>query len=504
LAHRRLVRFWLLLILLVCHPETGRTQDQTPAIADLTRQLGLTGVDLGYLLVDLTSGRVIDAHAPDQAFLPGSVIKLATSLVAWRELGADFHFTTRLWHVDDDLYLQGSGDPVLAATDLKVLIQQLHQLQPTRHWRRFYIDATALPAAIEISDQQPMAADYNPGFGALNVNFNRLALDWSGTAGSMPAPRFQVSSRADGLPLTVDWLRLDPGSGPLPPGAPFTLGNAGSATAPEAWRYDPDLQHAGLPDSGRLFLPVKQANLATALVFRALAAQDGIDLPAPQPAAVPQGAMPVAGHDSPPFPALLQGLMRYSNNLSAEMLGLVTASRLNGRPTDLATAARQHAGWLAAELTGTDWRSFRMINHSGLDGGNRATPRQIVRILQEMAADPALAASIPVLQMTADGALQQLDDGQQSAAGVSNGTRIVIRGKSGTMNAAAGLAGLVTTPVGRRFAYAIFVVDTEARAKLEAAFDPRILKRDANTRHWTQQARLLEAALIRRWFPALH
>jgi D-alanyl-D-alanine carboxypeptidase/D-alanyl-D-alanine-endopeptidase (penicillin-binding protein 4) len=264
------------------------------------------------------------------------------------------------------------------------------------------------------------------------------------------------------------------------------------------------LVHAGLPASGRLFLPVKQANLATALIFRDLAAQDGIVLPLPQPAAVPQGAMLLAEHDSPQLSELLQGLLRYSNNLSAEMIGLATASKTSGRPLDLAAAADQHLRWLLAHLAGTDWRGFRMVNHSGLDGDNRATPRQIVGVLQAMATDPTLAATIPALRMTADGVLQQLDDSQQDAAGSADATHLVIRGKSGTMNAAAGLAGLVTTPAGGHFAYAIFVVDAAARARLEAAFDPRILKPDAATRLWTQQARLLEAALLKHWFPALH
>src|SRR5260221_14176430 len=135
-----------------------------------------------------------------------------------------------------------------------------------------------------------------------------------------------------------------------------------------------------------------------------------------------------------------------------------------------------------------------MINHSGLDGDNRAPPRQMIRLLQEIATDPLLAATLPVLRPTVDADLQQVGEVAQPPAGVAKG--YVLSGKSGTMTYAAGLAGLVSAPNGQRFAYVIFMVDAKRRAALEAAFDPRILKPDEATRQWTRQARSLEAALL--------
>ena len=463
----------------------------------MIKQQALGADDVGYLVVDLQDGRVIDGRNADRAFVPGSVIKLATSLVAWRNLGAGFHFTTRLWQQGDDLYLQGGGDPVLTAADLQALAQQVRRLKPTAIWRHFYIDATAVAASPLISDRQPLAADYNPGFGALNVDFNRLALDW--TAAPTGKPLFRISSLADELTVAADWLQLTPATDVLPAGAPFILASPGSAIMPEAWQYDPDLAHAGLPPNGRMFLPVKQADLMTALIFRAVAGQAGLALPPPQAALVPPTATLLVTHDSPALPDLLRGLLRYSNNLSAELIGLANATRLTGRVTSLAEAARQHVLWLAAYLTGTDWRSFRMINHSGLDGDNRATPRQMIRLLQEIATDPLLAATLPVLRPTVDADLQQVGEVAQPPAGVAKG--YVLSGKSGTMTYAAGLAGLVSAPDGQRFAYVIFMVDAKRRAALEAAFDPRILKPDEATRQWTRQARSLEAALLLHWFP---
>lgn len=150
----------------------ARAAEPSPQVA----AHGFAAADIGYLLMELDSGRPLAAWQADRPFVPGSVLKLATGLTAWRVLGADFRFRTRLWQKDDALYLQGSGDPVLDANDLRDLVQALRAARPQAQWRQFYFDATAVTPAQQISDRQPLAADYNPGFGALNVDFNRLAV----------------------------------------------------------------------------------------------------------------------------------------------------------------------------------------------------------------------------------------------------------------------------------------------------------------------------------------
>lgn len=499
----RSIVFYLLILSAVLGGSGSSLADDADAVSSsMVRQLGLADADIGYFLLDLQTRRVVEARNADQSFVPGSVIKLATSLIAWRSLGADFHFTTRLWQQADSLYLQGTGDPVLTATDVQVLARALHQQQPTKTWRAFLFDAMAVLPATEISDHQPYAADYNPGFGALNVDFNRLALDWPAPATDQAPLDFRVSSIADEIAVPIDWLQVTPTTSAVPPGAPFVLANPGSVAMPEAWQYDANLARAGLPATGRLFLPVKQTDLASALIFRRLAGDQGIALPQPRPGAVPHDATLLAAHDSPFLPELLRGLLRYSNNLSAELIGLATATKLTGKVGNLAEAAAEHALWLAAHLPAIDWRGFKMVNHSGLDGDNRATPRQIVGLLQAIAADPQLAACLPALQMAAKGDLQPAD-GSAVPPATSASAHLQITGKSGTMTYAAGLAGLLTQPSGHQYAYAVFIVDDRQRAALEAGFDPRILKSGEASRRWTQQARLLEAKLLQHWLAIL-
>ncbi|HVJ35691.1 MAG TPA: D-alanyl-D-alanine carboxypeptidase [Terriglobia bacterium] len=444
---------------------------------------GFAARDIGYVLVDLADGKTIADWQGDRLFVPGSVLKLVTSLTAWKILGEDFHFTTRLWQAGDALYLQGSGDPVLTATDLQSLLRSLQATRPGLAWRHFYLDTGAILPAATISERQPLAADYNPGFGALNVDFNRLAVTPS-RARSDGA--WQVSSQAYGLTVPIDWVPITPSPALLPLGAPFVPAAGDGDKPQDRWWYASDSLPADKTAAGEMFLPVKQADPMTGKIFRVIAKSLGIALPEPQYGAVPADAVLLAQHDSPALPGVLQGLLRYSNNLSAELIGITAAKRLTGQTGSLVAAASAQLRWLTANLPAVNWQGFRMVNHSGLDGDNRASPRQMAGLLQAIAANPALADCLPDItaSLAAGGAATE-------PAGLR------ITGKSGTMDYAAGLAGLMTMPGHRQYAYVIFMADDRQRAALDARFDARILRPAKDGRAWTLRARLLQASLLK-------
>ena len=459
---------------------SARAADPSPLIATH----GFAAADIGYLLVEIDTGRPMAAWQADHPFVPGSVLKLATGLMAWHVLGVDFRFTTRLWQKDDALYLQGSGDPVLDAVDLRAFAQALGAARPQARWHHFYIDTAAIVPAAQISDRQPVAADYNPGFGALNVDFNRLAVS---RVTDQAASAWQVRSLADNLTVPVDWVAVTPSPMPLPAGAPFVPVEIGKAPPVDNWWFVPSLSASGASAKDTFFLPVKQADLMTARIFRTIAGGMGIVLPEPQNGNVPKDADLLATHVSPALPELLQGLLRYSNNLSAELIGLTAAGKTAGHSLDIVAAADRQAKWLAKELPKTGWTDFRMKNFSGLDGDNRNTPQQMAAIVKAIGMDAALAASLPDLALP----------GERDAIKTAAGWRIT--GKSGTMDYAAGLAGLITRPDGRQYAYVIFLADDRRRGELAAGFDPRILHPAGNGRAWTLRARQLETDLLLAW-----
>ena len=83
--------------------------DSSPA--QLIAKLGFAPSDVGFLLVDLASGKVLEEKSADQLFMPASVAKLATAYAAEQNLGADFRFSTLLFRRGANVFLEGGGDP---------------------------------------------------------------------------------------------------------------------------------------------------------------------------------------------------------------------------------------------------------------------------------------------------------------------------------------------------------------------------------------------------------
>ena len=449
--------------------------DASPA--QLIAGLGFPRSDVSFLLVDMRSGKVLEELAADQLFLPASTAKLATAYAADQILGPDYRFSTSLFRRGPDLYLQGGGDPVLTANDLQALAGKLRTTMLAGKGGRFYFDERLIQALPEVSDSQPVATPYNAGFGALNVDFNRIEVTWSPANGSRI---FQARTIADGLVLPCEWVTFAPAEGDLPRGAPFLYAGIGAI---DRWQYS-----TLLPERGDTFLPVRTTGLHTALVFRQLALAAGAALPAPEPGHVPANAVAIARVDSPPLSEILGGLLRYSNNAEAELIGLAASRKLTGLSASLADSSKALTRWLQQRAPGTDWRGFYLENHSGLSARSRMSARQMIALLTLIAGDPALMAALPPRE----------DDGGVADPAKSADPR-PITGKSGTMDYARGLAGFFPARDGRPLAFAIFIFDAGRRAHLDATMDRRILDPSPSALAWIHRARSLDDALLRSW-----
>ena len=460
-------------------PTPAHSAGSSPSPARLIADLGFAGGDVGFLLVDLQSGEVLAESAADQLFMPASVAKLATGYSAEQNLGPDYRFSTSLFRRGADVYLQGGGDPVLTANDLQTLAAQLRAAKVDGAGGRFFYDDRLMPALPEVSNSQPVATPYNAGLGPLNVDFNRIEVTWSRPSGGAGVI-FRVRTVADGLILPCDWITFAPAVSELPPGAPFVYAGGGMI---DRWQYS-----KLLPEHGNTFLPVRGTSLHTALVFRQLALAAGVALPVPEPGHAPVNAIAIGRVDSPPLSEILTGLLRYSNNGEAELIGLAASHKLTGRSLSLAESGEALTLWLTQRLPGTDWRGFHLENHSGLSTKTRMSPRQMLSLLNLIARDPSLMAALP----------RREEDG-----GIADPTRMTdarpIAGKSGTMDYARGLAGFFPARDGRPLAFAIFIFDARRRAQLDATMDRRILAPSPAAQLWTHRARALDNALLKAW-----
>lgn len=432
------------------------------------------GAVTSYLVVDLATGQVREAHQPNLALPPASVTKALTALYAQRYLGAGFRFDTRVLAtgalsgntLQGDLVLQGSGDPLLDTNRLAALVAEVANAGIRRISGRFILVENALPHLQNIDPDQPPQAGYNPGISGLNLNFNRVYFEWrradNGYAVSMDA-------RSNRFKPLVDMARMEVVSRQTP------IYTYRQANGRELWT----VARQALGNAGGRWLPVRDPALYTADVFAALAATYGIALPAPQRGGVPPGARSLGESFSPMLTNILDDMLHYSTNITAEVLGLRASAAAGRAAAQLSQSAAAMARW-AESVAGAPVGSYE--NHSGLSGNSRASAQDLVRIMQSNEARTGLRS---ILRET------ELVDDKGNGAPVP-GRQVF--GKTGTLNFAHGLSGFIERDGQQRLAYAIFAADMVARANA-----PSEEERPRGARAWLGRAREQEQALLRRW-----
>lgn len=465
----------LFLPAILCGPAVAQTAE-TPRLdaQALIRQHGFRAADVGFLLFDPADGRIVAEHRADTPFIPASVAKVPSAVGALALLGPGWRFTTRLLATGPvqggvlagDLVLKGGGDPTLDTGGLTDLARTLAAQGIRGIKGRFLYDASDLPVLPEIEPEQPYGAGYNTGVSALTVNFNRAQVTWTRRNGVVAAQTWTVSDKGR-LPIDGVTLHAVPRPGTLAPAAV-------PAGGVESWQV-------GFPatgDKGAFWMPVRRADAVTAGLFHRIAGMNGIALPPPRPGTAPATARPLAQRDSPPLATVAAGVLRYSNNLSAELIGLAAARRLGPTPaTTLPQAAGTLAGWLKAQAPGTDWSGFTLANFSGLTVRSRVTPRQMAAILR-IGGEPFY----PLLPGE--------DEGKPTPGA---------RAKSGTMAYVKGLAGVLSTAGGRRLGFVLFIADEGQRQAMDRTAGRDVPAMPPEARAWLDRARMLQAALLAHW-----
>ena len=483
----RSVQFLLsLLVLAAAVPLSLGQATPAPALEHLLPRYGFADADVGCLLFDPANGYTLEAHRPDEPRIPASTTKVTTLIAALQILGADYRFATSLFATGEvksgilhgSIYLRGGGDPTLTTDDLQEFVSALRRAGITSITGSFAFDESFLLSTHEINAQQPIAVSYNPGLSALSVNYNRIQLRWKRRPGDA-AFATTVLSPADGGVVPVEAIR----TGLLPRGLDRRITFLTDGADLDRWLLSPTL-----PARGQVELPVKaDPGRVAALIFRTLCQQHGIALPLPQPATVPAAAQVLFTHRSESLPEIVAGVLRYSNNLSAELIGQVATRALSGRPLPLHESAAVLMDWYRRTLTNTNWHGFFSANHSGLSSATRHSPRQVADILR-------YGWTLPVGRSTF---LQLLSPPHWEHDDNRNNTPV--RAKSGTMDYADGLVGFLTTARGQHLGFVILLTDFPRRAALDATFDVRLTTPPPEASAWTERAKSLERALVTSW-----
>ena len=436
-----------------------------PNLAAIAARLNPNGSSAA-VLIDVASGAILESYQGGKPMAPASVTKVVTTLFGIARLGSDFSFTTRLLAsgpvqggiIQGDLTLVGGGDPSLDSDELVLMIEQLKAAGIRGITGDFLFDASLLPHVVEIDDGQPVEAAYNPGVSGLNLNFNRVYFQWNGP------DQVSLKARAEHHAPLVERVSM------------VTSNRAGPVyeysykNGRDHW----DVLAGALKGEGASWLPVRNPAPYAAEVFRTLARDYGVILPFPQVSSGRAKGREVARMERRELKLVCRGMLHFSTNLTAEVIGL----RASGA-SSLGASGRAMEAW-AKEAFGVSSPSFR--DHSGLGDLNRISAQDMAQIVAVSGKRGDLEGLLRRYFVPSGNGNKPVDP------------NVEVRAKTGTLNFVRGLSGLIEGKGGRRLAFAIFSSDLEALAASNGGqAKPRGSRRFAN------RARSFERLVLRDW-----
>lgn len=438
------------------------------------RASGLSG-DVAFAVADVKTGLQLEAVGPATGLPPASVAKALTALYALDVLGAGHVFRTELVAegpvrngvLKGDLVLVGGGDPTLNTNTLATMAANLKAAGVREVRGKFKVYDGALPYVRSIDPEQPDHLGYSPSVSGIALNFNRVHFEWKrGSNGYLVA----MDARSNKYKPQVAMAQMQVKNRRLP-----------VYTYEESPRIDKwTVASQALGKGGSRWLPVRKPALYAGDVFQTLARANGIVLKNPKIAGARPAGTVLAIHQSAPLQAILKGMLKYSTNLTAEMVGMSATAARSGKPSSLKDSAQEMSRWAASKygMTGTS-----LVDHSGLGDASRMTPQDLLGALVRV---QKLGILRPLLKPFAM---------RDSKGRVLKSHPIKVDAKTGTLNFVSGLGGFMTAADGTELAFAIFTADTGKRSRIKRA-DREVPE---GARAWNRRSKRLQQKLIERW-----
>lgn len=454
-------------------PVSPRSQGAEGLEAVLSRSR-LSG-SLSCVVADAATGEVLEGHNQDTALPPASVAKAITALYALDVLGAGHRFRTRVIALgpvvngvlDGDLVLAGGGDPTLDSDGLAQLAASVKEAGLREVRGRLLVWEGALPYVASIDPGQPDHVGYSPAVSGLALNFNRVHFEWkpAGQGWTVTMDARTARYRPD---VTMAKMEVVSRQGPV-----YTYMHARDH---DSWT----VARGALGKGGARWLPVRRPGLYAGDVFRTMLRAQGIVLPYPEVTDLPPQGQTIAQHHSAPLPVLLKDMLKYSNNLMAEMIGLAATRRNGAWPGNLAQSGAAMSEWVKLRY---GMRASRFVDHSGLGPKSRVSAQDFTRAMVAAHREAVLEPLLKPFFL------------RDSAGKLTKSHPVTVMAKTGTLNFVSGLGGFVTGAGGREMVFAIFSADEAKRASI-----PRSQReRPKGAKGWNGQAKGLQRSLLERW-----
>lgn len=408
-------------------------------------------VNLGMVVIDLTSGETLYKRNAERLFIPASNMKLFSEAVALMVLGPDYRFKNQLSTnasqlqqgvLRGNLYLHLSGDPSFSREDLKTLLASL------KNW-----NINAIQGNVIIDSSMAGVSTYPPGW---------LKADLSYSYGAPIAPLMLDSNR-----LTVT---VNPGSQTGSPavvevddgGGAIVLNNQAQTKANEkgcgvGFSLDQEnhLTVRGCVGVGQWAvqqrLAIKNPLMYAQGIIKSELAKSNIQFDGQvQLGKAPAGSLLLATQHSKPIFQLMADTLKPSDNLYADSLYLHAAAKIHGSPLNWKEAQPVIKNFLQQQ-TGIDFKNAVFTDGSGLSRYNLVTPEQTISLLkflyQRFPLSYEYIAALPISGR--DGTLQK-----RFKIPTQQG---FVRAKTGTMTGMNSLSGYLYSSNGHTLAFAMFI-----------------------------------------------
>lgn len=414
--------------------------------AQLRGALGASALATSGIAVVDGGGRPLFTRRERTPMTPASTFKVLVGATALQTLGPRYRFSTSLESVDDpsdgkitgDMYLVGTGDPLLTRDDLRGGVGALARAGVRAIAGAVVADGSAFsgPEVNPAWEPDDLQYGYAAGTSALSLDQGTVEFHLVPAAAGAPA-RIRV------LPPS-DVVRVN--------GAVITSYATLLTIERDALRNDFTFQgRVAVGAEQSFWRPVADLPRYAAGVTRAMLRERGIAVDG----GVRTGIAPLAPyvlwrHRSVPLSEIVQQMMTESNNHFAEqLLRAVGATRGSGSVANGALVERT-----VLARRGVPQEGLRIVDASGLAPTDRVAPLTLAMLLARTAAEPlggVFVGSLPRVGIEGTVRRRQVTDARGRT-----------RAKSGHIADVNALTGYVQTRRHGRVAFAIIVNDRRA------------------------------------------
>lgn len=435
------VIFSLLLNLSILHGD-NQLKEKIEAILPLKAHVGI-------IVKSLDDDRVVYSHNDNLLFMPGSTLKIVTSIAALKRLGPDFSYSTQLlvcpntWVNDPNVfYLKFSGDPTLTVKDLTNLFKKLEKTEVCTSRAKIIYDI----------------ADYN----VPRIN-KALMLSDIETCEIGPVSRVIIEGN-------YYHFEICPGKEPLDPSTlrsklgiepKYNIDNqvTTSLNKDNTWRtygFIGDVLRiqgkAGINHKPqRIELPVDDLDFYIQQNIEKALKETGTNLKYEIISGkIPKNTVLIGEHKSQTLNAIISEGLKYSINLPFGVLPLELAA-LENPSADSWRKASSILAELIEKNYSIDLSEAVIDDVIGLSRYNLMSPKQLSEILTAAYKDPSISSYF-MSGLAQNGKAGDLKNRLIEPAFIGR-----VNAKTGSMTGISGYAGYLETHKGNKFCFVIFI-----------------------------------------------